>query len=96
MGATNARQRKMTARTAAERFGVSTRTIVRFAAEPREEFLARAAERRARVVELRTAGLKYVNIAIEVGCSVGTVGRLIHDARQRGEFPARSEPQQAG
>ncbi|MDM1998712.1 helix-turn-helix domain-containing protein, partial [Mycobacteroides abscessus] len=73
----------------AERFGVSMRTVQRFAAEPREEFLARAAERRARVVELRAAGLKYTDIAEQVGCSIGVVGRLIHDARRHGEFPAK-------
>lgn len=93
-GAANPRRRKMTARAAAERFGVSTRTIYRFAAEPREEYLARAAERRARVVELRSAGMKYSDIATEVGCSIGVVGRLIHDARRHGEFPARTPKDQ--
>jgi transposase len=96
-GAENPRRRKMTARAAAERFGVSTRTIFRFAAEPRDEYLARAAERRARVIELRSAGMKYIDIAAEVGCSIGAVGRLIHDARRHGEFPARSsKSEQAG
>lgn len=94
MGAENPRRRKMTARDAAERFGVSTRTIYRFMAEPREEFLARAAERRARVIELRSTGMKYVDIAAEVGCSIGAVSRLIHDARHHGEFPARSSKSQ--
>jgi transposase len=85
-GAANPQRRKITARAAAERFGVSTRTIFRFAAEPREEYLARASERRARVIELRSAGMKYVDIAEEVGCSIGAVGRLIHDARNYGEW----------
>ena len=72
----------MTGREAAERFGVSRRTIVRLAAEPRDEFLARAAARRAQAVELRGQGLSYRAIAEAMGCTTGSVGRLLHEARQ--------------
>ncbi|WP_345711473.1 sigma factor-like helix-turn-helix DNA-binding protein [Kineococcus glutinatus] len=50
-------------------------------AEPRNQFLARAAERREQAVALRAQGLSYLEIAAEMGCSTGTVGRLLHDAR---------------
>lgn len=88
MAAQEKRRRRgdLTAQQVADRFGVSARTVKRLVAEPREEYLARAAERRARVIELRSAGMKYIDIAAEVGCSIGTVGRLIHDARHHGEF----------
>lgn len=91
MGAQQARRRKenATAREVAERFGVSIRTVQRLIAEPRGEFLARAAARRTQAVKLRSEGLKYVEIAERMGVSTGTVSRLIHDARAHGEFPAR-------
>lgn len=90
MGAEIAKRRKMTAREAAERLGISIRSVQRIAAEPRGEFLARAAARRAEAVQLRSDGLKYAEIAERMGISTGIVGRLIHDARARGEFPART------
>lgn len=78
-------RRKLTAREAAERFGVSSRTIRRIVAEPREEFEARAAERRQRVLELRAQGLKLREIADEVGMTVGGVGTILHHARKAEE-----------
>ena len=45
-------RRKLTAREAAERFGVCPRTIRRIVAEPRDEFEARAASRRKQAAEL--------------------------------------------
>ena len=59
-------------------------------AEPRDEFLNRAAERRSKVAEMRKQGLKYADIAAETGLSIGAVSRLIHDAKRYGEL----EPQQ--
>jgi len=85
MSAQNPGRRKLTAREAAARFGVSTRTIKRVMAEPRDEFLARAAARRAHAVDLRTQGLTYAEIAEVMECSTGTVGRLLHDARKLAE-----------
>ncbi|MFD6859128.1 helix-turn-helix domain-containing protein [Rhodococcus sp. NPDC060090] len=82
MGAKNPVRRKLTAREAAEKFGASTRTIQRLFAEPREEFLERADLRRMQVVGLREQGLKYREIAEEMGISTGAVGRILHDARK--------------
>lgn len=81
-GAETPARRSMTAREGAERLGVSPRTIVRIMAEPREEFLARAAERRQRVLELRAQGLKLREIAEEVGMTVGGVGTILHHVRK--------------
>ena len=75
-------RRKTTAKELAARLGCSERTVRRIAAEPRAEFLARAAERRARALLLREAGHTYKQIAEEMGESVGAVGRLIYSARQ--------------
>ncbi|MFC6257208.1 MULTISPECIES: sigma factor-like helix-turn-helix DNA-binding protein [Kocuria] len=74
-------RRKTTAKELAKRLGCSERTVRRIAAEPRTEFLARAAERRARALALRESGMTYKQIAAEMGESVGSVGRLIHSAR---------------
>ncbi|KAB2585283.1 replication protein RepB [Rhodococcus erythropolis] len=84
-GAKNPVRRKMTAAEAAERFGASTRTIQRLFAEPRDDFLDRAKARRQKAVELREQGLKYREIAEEMGISTGTVGRLLHDAKRHDE-----------
>lgn len=84
MSAETPARRKMTAREGAQRLGVSPRTIQRLVAEPRADFEARAQERRQRAVELREQGLKYREIAEEMGCSVGTVGTLLHHARKSG------------
>lgn len=75
-------RRKLSAREAAERLGVSPRTIRNIMAEPRDEYEARAAERRKQVLELRAQGLKYREIADEVGMTVGGVGTILHHARK--------------
>lgn len=75
-------RRKLTAREAAERFGVCPRTIRRIVAEPRDEFEARAASRRKQAAELRAQGLKYREIAEQMGISVGAVGALLNIARK--------------
>jgi DNA-directed RNA polymerase specialized sigma24 family protein len=82
-GAARAPQRRsITARELAERLGSSERTARRLIAEPRDEFLERAKVRRDRVVALRRKGMKYKDIAEEMGISTGAVGRILHDARK--------------
>ncbi len=81
-GAERPVRRKQTARELAEKFGASTRTIQRLVAEPRDDYEARARERRNRAAELRKRGLQYREIAETMGCSIGTVGRLLYDARK--------------
>lgn len=82
MGAEKPARRKRTAREIAQRLGASERTVRRIVAEPRADFLARAAANRARAVELRGQGLLYREIAEQMGIPIGNVGRLLHDARR--------------
>lgn len=82
MSAQASRRRRVTARELAERLGSSERTARRLIAEPRADFLARAAANRARAVELRGQGLLYREIAEQMGIPIGTVGRLLNDARR--------------
>lgn len=82
-GGARAKQRRaITAKELAQKLGSSERTARRLVAEPREDFLARAQARRMQVVELRERGLKYREIAEQMGISTGAVGRILHDARK--------------
>lgn len=84
MGAKHPLRRNVTAQETARRLGISVRQARRVVSEPRTEFLARAAERRERAAELRRQGFKYADIAIELGCSIGTVSGLLAVARRHG------------
>jgi DNA-directed RNA polymerase specialized sigma24 family protein len=82
-GGARAKQRRaVTAKELARRLGSSERTARRLVAEPREEFLERAESRRTHVVGLRAQGMKYREIADQMGISTGAVGRILHDARK--------------
>ena len=72
-----------TARELAERAGMSVRTAQRWTSEPREVFINRANEKRARVLELRAKGLSMRAIAAEIGCSVGTVHRYVKEVEEK-------------
>lgn len=85
MSAQAKKRRAITARELADRLGSSERTARRLVAEPRADFLDRAKTRRSKAIELRSQGMKYREIAAEMQVSVGTVGRLLHDARKLGE-----------
>lgn len=71
-----------TVKEAAEITGLSTATIIRWTSEPREEYLARANEKRRKVRKLRAQGLSIRAIARETGYSVGTVHRYAKDIHQ--------------
>ena len=64
-----------TVKEAAKITGLSTATIIRWTSEPREDYLARAEEKRCRVRDLRARGVSIRAIAQETGYSVGTVHR---------------------
>jgi DNA invertase Pin-like site-specific DNA recombinase len=93
MGAANPRQRKITAREGAIKFGVSTRTIQRFMAEPREDYERRAREKRQRVRQLRAEGKKYKEIAEIMEISMGTVAWLMNQIRKEDEKAAAHQDQ---
>lgn len=71
-----------TIREVAEGTGLSTATVERWTSEPREDYLARADEKRRKVAELRAQGLTMRAIAAETGYSVGTVHRYVKEARE--------------
>lgn len=83
MSAETPARRKMTAREAAEIVGCTPRHIRRVVAEPRHEFLARAAERREKVLSLREQGLKYREIAERLSIPLSTVKTIMRHAKQK-------------
>lgn len=85
MTAANAERRTKSARELAEQFGISERHVRRLIAEPRQDFLTRAAARRQQVVKLRSQGLTYAEIAEQMDISASAVGRLMWSARRHGE-----------
>lgn len=95
MGARQQVRRGESARVLAERYGVTARAVRRAYAEPRTDYLARAAARRSQALELRTQGLKLREIAEVMGCSIGTVGSLLHDARKLAATEAAEQLQQS-
>jgi len=95
VGAETPARRSKTARELAAQFGVHPVTVRRMIAEPRGDFLARAKARRERAVELRATGLKHREIAAEMGVPIGTVGRLLHEAKKLTEAQAAEEQPQA-
>ena len=94
MVAERPQRRKMTAKEAAERLGVSTRTVQRIVAEPREEYLARAAALRAEVMRLREVEkLPYKQIAEQLNVPSGTARRIValeRKSRTQTPIPASS------
>jgi DNA-binding NarL/FixJ family response regulator len=89
MSAKVPRRRDKKARELAEQFGVGTRQIQRLVAEPRQDYLARAAAQREQIARLRERGLSYQQIAEEVGCPIGTVRSSLHHHRK---YQAESSP----
>lgn len=87
MGAENPGRRTMTAREAAERLGCSPRTVQRVMAEPRHQFLARAAERQLRAAEMKDQGKSYREIAESLECTPKAAENLVLRGRK-----ARAKP----
>lgn len=83
MSAQIPQRRTRTAREVAQLLHVSERTVRKAMAEPRDEFLARAAQRREAVMALRGEGKKYREIADELGLPMGTVKTIIHHAKAK-------------
>jgi len=85
MGALKPVRRQFTAREAAERLGVTTRTVQRLMAEPREQYLARANGKREQVAALRAEGLSVRAIAEKLEISKSAAGRYVqeYEAQQK-------------
>jgi len=71
----------------AEQLGVSERQVRSIHAQPRDEYLAAAADRRRRAAELRADGASYTEIAAVLGTTRGAVSSLLYHARRHGEMP---------
>lgn len=80
---TGATRNGWSVRELAEKTGASPRSIISWTSEPREKYLTRANEKRARVQELRAKGLSMRAIAAEIGCSVGTVHRYVKETEEK-------------
>src|SRR5699024_969276 len=87
MSALDQSRRPLTAAERAAELGVSERQAKRVWAESGEDVETRAAARRERAAELRAGGATYREIAGELDCSTGTVGRLLHEHRKRTGVP---------
>lgn len=68
----------MTARELSERTGYSIRTAQNWTSEPREVYLARAAERHEKIRQLREQGMTMREIANQVGVSARAVHYALH------------------
>jgi DNA-directed RNA polymerase specialized sigma24 family protein len=62
--------------------GCSVRTIQRIAAEPRHEFLARAAERQLKAAELKDEGKTYREIGELLECTPKAAENLVLRGRK--------------
>ena len=88
MVAERPQRRKITAKEAAQRFGISERSVRRIVAEPREEYLSRAAALREQVLHLREVEkLPYKEISEQLNVPAGTARRIValHRKQQREE-----------
>lgn len=77
-------RRGLTKRQLAELAGISEATVSRKYSEPREDFLARAEERKQAAIDLRRQGLTLREIAEELNVSLGSAHRYIKQAREEG------------
>lgn len=87
-------RRTRTGRELAEELGISRSTVVKMVAEPRADYEQRARARRATAVKLRLQGLTYREIADRTGTTTGIVGRLLAQARHKGEWAAAAATHQ--
>lgn len=78
------RKRRMTAREAAERFGVSPRTIRYVVAEERADYVSRAVSRRDQIITLHRQGLKQKAIAAQLDVTPALVSMRLREAREAG------------
>lgn len=72
------RRRKATAREAAEKFGVSIRTIKRLVSEERSDYENRAADRRRIAGEMHAKGESWAAIAAAVDGTEWAARGLVH------------------
>lgn len=77
------RRRGIRARIAAKRLGVSERTIYRYQSEFRNDYEARAAERRMTAHQLRTLGQSWAEVGQAMGITAEAARLLAYRYRQQ-------------
>lgn len=83
-------RRTKAARALAEQFGVSTRTVQRLVAEPRDAFEHRAQDRQDQALALRNQGLSHAEVGKALGVSRDTAAGLARRGRQRQKAAEKS------
>lgn len=79
------RRRKLTAKETARRLGISERKVRRLVAESRDDYEARAEQRRQQALALRQSGLTLKETAEKMGTTWQAVDCLTRRARARME-----------
>lgn len=89
-----ARERTMTAREAAKKFGKSPRTIQRLVALDRDVYLDRAAERRQKAWDMRALGCSWNEIAEALETTYGGARSLYYQylKHQKEEKEQKKDP----
>lgn len=80
---TTRKRRPVTAKVAAERLGLSVRTVQRYVAEERQSYEERAAQRRQTAGEMADAGASWAEIAAAVGGSEWAARALVRRYREQ-------------
>jgi len=83
LSAENPQRRKVTAREAAERLGISTRTVQRIAAEPRASYEQRSIERGEQILAWRDEGVLWRDIADRLEISLNAAQKAGERALRR-------------
>jgi len=76
-------KRNKTARELAELTGLSERTIIRYYAQPREDYEQEAAARRKQAFELRQKGLEWKDVADSMNATIDAVKSLAKRYKQQ-------------
>jgi hypothetical protein len=85
-------RRKVTAKAAAQKLGVSERTIQRIVAEPRADYEARTRARQDLALHLREQGLSWADVGRDLGCSSDAARVAANRARTRAHQAAETMP----
>ena len=89
-------RRTMSAAAAAERLGVTPRTIRRYQAETRTDFLTRAADRQRVAYELHMQGMTWQQVGEHMNCTAAAARQLGHRWRTANGIEPKENPFKMG